>query len=240
MTNMAAGMDATVVGLQYAYDLEFETVQDIAKTLVPVVQAKMPSKTTPIRLVAYSYGTVVALELAYALESLGYTPGTVVLIDGSPTMMKELLKKEMDVAEDHIFQTLLICHLMSFYLTSELVVKNYERIAKCKDLDERIDAAIEIVKGVITLENPNYNRVVAKTIYKRLLALLHYTPSYTKIESKICLIKPTQMTLKHISEDMNCSDLTEQPLTVDSFEGNHITIVDSEEVIEKINTIFCS
>ncbi|VEN61337.1 unnamed protein product [Callosobruchus maculatus] len=239
MGNLAAGLEAKVVGLQYAYDLEFETVQDIANSLVPVIQRRVPSKSTPIRLVAYSYGTVIALEVAHALEALGYAPGTVVLIDGSPTMMTELLKQEMDVGEDHIFQTLLICHLMSFYLSSDVVAKNYEKIFKCKTLDERIDAGVEAVTAVVPLENPDYNRVVARTIYKRLRALLLYTPSYTQIKSKICLIKPTQVTLKHVSEDMNCTELSEQPLIVETFEGNHITIVDSEEAIQRINSIFC-
>nr|CAI5861058.1 unnamed protein product [Callosobruchus analis] len=239
MGNLAAGMDAKVVGLQFAYDLEFETIQDMALSLLPVIQQRMPSKPTPIRLVSYSYGTVIALELAHALESLGYAPGTIVLIDGSPAMMTELLKQEMDVGEDRIFQTLLICHLISFYLSSDVVAKNYEKIFKCNTLEERIDAGIEVVTAVVPLENPDYNRVVARTIYKRLRALLLYTPSYTKVKSKICLIKPTQVTLKHVSEDMNCSELSEQPLVVETFEGNHITIVDSEEAIQRINSIFC-
>ncbi|VEN39582.1 unnamed protein product [Callosobruchus maculatus] len=125
MRKMAAGMDARVVGLQYVYDREFDTLQDMVRSLVSVIQQRISSKSTPIRLLSYSYGTVVALEVAHALESLGYVPGTVVLIDGSPTMVAEMIKQIISVGEEHVFQMLYIRHIMSFYLSSDVFNKHH-------------------------------------------------------------------------------------------------------------------
>nr|CAI5818381.1 unnamed protein product [Callosobruchus analis] len=239
MDKIAAGMDAKVVGLQYVYDLVLETPQDIAMSLVPVIQQRVQSKSTPIRLVSYSYGTIIALEVAHALESLGYAPGTVVLIDGSPAMLREVFRQTRDVDDEDLFQTLFICHVMSFYLPPDVIAKHREQILNCNNLDERIHTAFEIVISVVPLENPNYNRLVAKTAYKRVTTLDTYKPSYSKIKSKIYLLKSTQATLSNMSEDMKCLELSEQPLTIETFAGNHITIIDSEKVIHRVNSIFC-
>lgn len=73
-------------------------------------------------LVAYSYGALVALEVVSILESRGYC-GTIIIIDSSPLQQKQMLLN-LGIESDKIFETALLCHLLSFYVSFEEIGKH--------------------------------------------------------------------------------------------------------------------
>lgn len=66
-------------------------------------------------MVAYSFGVLIALEVAVLLEQLGHH-GEIICIDGGPDLLKKLtsiLTSSND--SDSLLQTGLICHMLSMY-----------------------------------------------------------------------------------------------------------------------------
>lgn len=66
----------------------------------------------PLTIVAHSFGAVVAGELMASLEQLGYN-GTLIFIDGSPLLMKELGSKQLQFENELQLQMGVLFGLMS-------------------------------------------------------------------------------------------------------------------------------
>lgn len=86
------------------------------------MQNKM-SKTEPFVLVAYSFGSLVGVELTALLEKNGYN-GKLILIDGSPKMIKQLLQQQLVTDSEAMFETTAMCAVMSLYMPWEDVVRH--------------------------------------------------------------------------------------------------------------------
>ncbi|KAJ8976879.1 hypothetical protein NQ317_001203 [Molorchus minor] len=230
---LSAQLDANAICMQYLMDGEEETIAEMADSVMPYVK-KHIKKDVPFNIVAYSYGTLIALEVVSRLESKGYT-GTIICIDGAPLLMKEMLKS-LNTDSQHIFETALLCHLLSFYVSSEVVLKYKESIFKCNSWQDRLDLGAAIVKQRVGLEG-HYQKKVASSIYRRLNALKLYSPSYSKLKSDIKLYKPKIGSIRGLPEDYGLSEFCEKPLEVMTFEGNHVTILENEMVAEALNAI---
>lgn len=61
------------------------------------------NKKIVVRIVGYSFGSVVSLELTRILEAQGYKV-ILYLIDGSPELMAQLVKNNLDTTSDENFQ----------------------------------------------------------------------------------------------------------------------------------------
>lgn len=79
-------------------------------------------KSEPFTFVAYSYGSLVALEMVHILESRGYS-GTLICIDGAPLLLKFILKS-LNAESEQTFQSSLMCQLLSFYIPNEKIAEN--------------------------------------------------------------------------------------------------------------------
>lgn len=64
-------------------------------------------------IVAYSYGSLQAIELALKLEASGYK-GKLLFIDGAPSVLKALLNNQVTGGiTEHQLQTAILCAIMS-------------------------------------------------------------------------------------------------------------------------------
>ncbi|KAJ8946531.1 hypothetical protein NQ318_004667 [Aromia moschata] len=228
--SLSSHLDAHVICLQYASVAKEETVADMAKAVIPVIE-ELVTKDDPINIIAYSYGTVVALEAVSILQSRGYRC-SVMCIEGSPKLMKGMLDP-LYMESTEVLETALLCRLLSFYLPLEAVSTHQESIFKCNSWDERVELGIEIVKQNINVDQ-NYQREVANRIYRRVQALKTYTPTYDPLESDIKLYKAKHQVTDNIEEDYCLSQLFKKPVEFEVFEGNHATVLDNEELANTI------
>lgn len=72
-------------------------------------------------------------------------------------------------------------------------------------------------------------------IQRRLLAVKQYNPSYAKIKSQVYLFKPKVTFIPEEEEDYCLSELTELPVEVRYFEGDHFTMLQNLELGHAIN-----
>lgn len=82
------------------------------------------NKRTPFTIIGYSFGGVVAVQLAALLEEEGRI-GRIILIDGHPAMIKELVKEQIPDADcDASAETHLLCALLQLYIPVEIIMKH--------------------------------------------------------------------------------------------------------------------
>ncbi|KAJ8946537.1 hypothetical protein NQ318_004673 [Aromia moschata] len=227
---LSSQLDAHVICLQYLSESKEETIADMANAVMPVIEEHV-TKDDPINIIAYSYGTVVALEAVSILESRGYRC-SVMCVEGSPKLMKGMLDA-VNVESTEVFETALACRLLSLYLPLETVSTHQESIFKCTSWDEKVELGIEIVKQNINVDQ-NHQRKVANRIYRRVQALKIYTPSYAPLESDVKLYKAKYQVTDNIEEDYCLSQLFKKPVEFEVFEGNHATVLDNEELANTI------
>ncbi|KAG5860726.1 hypothetical protein JTB14_035063 [Gonioctena quinquepunctata] len=188
----------------------------------------------PFTFLGYSFGSIITLEVVNILESKGYH-GNVILIDGSPAVLKQMLV-EMNLETLQILETYLLCHLLSFYLPPEVISQHQENLLKCESWDARANMATNLV-GERSTYGPASQKLVANGIYGRIRALETYTPSYSKLKSKIKLYKPRDSNIRGFEVDYGLSQISEQQVDIEVFDGNHVTILDNLEVAKALNSL---
>ncbi|CAH1187511.1 unnamed protein product [Phyllotreta striolata] len=233
---LAANLVAPAVAFQFWETTEFATIQDIARSLLPAVE-KHVEKGEKFNFVLYSFGSLIGLEIVHLLELKGYV-GNVVIIDGGTVLMKQLAQSWLQESE-RMFETGLLSHLLSFYLPTEVISENQEKLLKCDTWKERLEVAKDIIRP-ITPDKLELHTKLANGFYNRIKAIDAYSPSYDKLKSKLRLWKPAVGLTKDIEEDYGLSRISESPIDIETFDGNHLSILHNRLVAESINSIITS
>ncbi|CAG9770336.1 unnamed protein product [Ceutorhynchus assimilis] len=224
---------ADLVGLQYPNSSQRDSIKDMAKECLPFIEERL-SRSKPFNIICYSFGGTVALEAVALLEQKGYL-GTVICIDSSPDYL-QALTRVLEVESDDKFQVSLICHLMSLQISYEIISKHVESLLKLNSFEERIKLAQQIV-GNSTPHSPEHQRDCAISIYKRIKAVVDWSPDF-KLKSKVILFKPVLTSIEIPDEDYGLSKFCENPVEVRVFEGNHASVLDNVEVALAANELF--
>lgn len=82
-----------------------------------------------------------------------------------------------------------------------------------------------------------YIKQIADAFHKRIKAIVRYEPTFPKLKSEVHLYRPISASLHNIAQDYGLSEVTEKPVNVTFFEGNHLTILENAEVAEAITKI---
>ncbi|KAJ8958992.1 hypothetical protein NQ317_011720 [Molorchus minor] len=224
-------LNADVIGIQFMDNNRQQSIPEIALSLLPYAKEHL-TKDTPFKIMAYSFGTVIALEVVSLLESQGYT-GTLVCIDGSPLMLKEILRNIHGEVDD-LFETALIIHLLSFRVSADVLSENQAAFMKCASWEERLQQAAGILKQHLG-HDPVYEMQMINGLFTRVKTLTEYTPSYCKIRSTVKLFKAATQIVKDVPDDYGLSQLLEEPLEVQVIDGTHLTILMNKKLINTIN-----
>ncbi|CAH1160281.1 unnamed protein product [Phaedon cochleariae] len=234
---MARHLDGDVLGLQFIHEECCTTVQNMAQKLLPVVEEHLKDSKT-FKMIAYSFGSMVALEIVHILESKGYE-GTVALVDGSPLIFKHNLIDKIGNSADseRVLQTLILCHLLKYYISAEAASQHEASLFGCESWDDRVEMAIRIVGDKSKLSK-EYQRSVSTGIYERTKCIMNYVPSFTSIKSKVKLYRSTLNSFSYPEEDYGLSGVCGHPVEVEYVDGSHISILDNVALPELINSLF--
>ncbi|KAL6424878.1 hypothetical protein ACFW04_010040 [Cataglyphis niger] len=152
-------------------------------------------------MVGYSFGSIIAIELARKLEIMNFK-GRLVLIDGAPEQIRMKINEHYLLnSSDVEFQIKVLITIMQLYdiKTSEKVLEEFE---KCKTWEERFDVFAKHFLEINTLLSPINLKTLCTTVYKHIAAARQYDPSILPpIESPITLLKPTLSHEYKIEED---------------------------------------
>ncbi|CAG9832341.1 unnamed protein product [Diabrotica balteata] len=235
-TTLASRLEAHAISYQYWDSVDYPNVQVLAETLLPKVEERV-KETEKFKILAYSFGAAIALEVVHLLENKGYI-GDVVVVDGGPSFVKKLTQPFSTLSEAE-FETSIVCHLMSFTLSSEIISKHQEKMVKCSTWNERLDLGEEILKqNDISEESIAFKRYLANGFYNHAKLAMNYEQSFKKIKSKITLIAPEESIIKDIEADRGLSTIATSEVGIITAKGNHVTVLENEEIGEIVNSIF--
>ncbi|XP_030748839.1 fatty acid synthase-like [Sitophilus oryzae] len=225
-------LEGDLYGIQFCNNNQKDTIEDMALTYLETVEEKL-FKSVPFKIVCYSFGGLVALQLVHELEKKGYH-GTVVCIDAAPDYL-QALSKILEVESDDKIQVSLLVHLMALRLPLDVVSKSWIPLSNCRNFDERLTLAEKIV----TTENIPLSNMKEITIssYKRLKATVSWKPTF-KLKSKVVLCKAKLSSVEVKDEDYGLGKISQYPVLVKEFDGNHVTVLENSDLANDINEKF--
>lgn len=193
-------------------------------------------------MIGHSLGGVLAIELAKVLEQNGLT-GEVVCADGSLLLFKRFMKAIMpNVEATHENAQNFILSQMAFEMMPELQPDAVRTVLlEEKTWENRIDKFISLNKKLIRKRefSDAYLKDIGYGISNRVKMVLAENEEYTgeKMQADITLIRPTKHLLADIDADYQLNRYTNGKVNVEFIEGNHLTMLDNEQLYKIINDI---
>uniref|UniRef100_A0A7G8Z9J8 oleoyl-[acyl-carrier-protein] hydrolase n=1 Tax=Meteorus pulchricornis TaxID=51522 RepID=A0A7G8Z9J8_9HYME len=213
--------------------MDYLSISEMANKLLPHVQTRNESRRDFV-IAAYSFGSLVAIELARRLEAEGLT-GRLILIDGAPELMKAIKDQQLTASCNEQLETNVLVGVMDMVapaLSGELFVE----LQRCTSWQEKLDKFIARIPTESLSISAEYQRDICTAVYKRLIALENYdVSSLPPLRSSIILLKPSMPSVKNVSNDYGLSKLTREKVEVYTIEGNHVTILDDTKIATAIN-----
>uniref|UniRef100_A0A336LXI7 CSON005087 protein n=1 Tax=Culicoides sonorensis TaxID=179676 RepID=A0A336LXI7_CULSO len=231
-TQIASKINLPVFMLQLRKTAHMIEASQIAESILKDLLKHVFNKTHTFRLVGYSFGTIITLEIARILEGLGKN-GKILLIDGSPQYLKQItrhLNNNKAEFTDSDVHAIMIKIMKSLIPLNEIQDKsNWNSFKKVliSTLAEHFKFSEEYCTEIIDS--------IASRI--KLMANAEEEPLRGKIRSDIVLVRPTDITLKVMSEDYGLSKYTEGKIDVKVLQGNHSTILENEGLLKIINAM---
>ncbi|XP_034946083.1 fatty acid synthase [Chelonus insularis] len=212
---------------------QYFSIFEMANQLLPHVLQRNKGRRDFV-IAGYSYGSLVAIELARKLEAEGLT-GRLVLIDGAPELMKAIKDQQLASASDEELETNVLVGIMDIYspsLSGELFVE----LQKCLSWVEKLEKFLHFLPAESLQISPERQGKICTAVYHRLIALQNYDISdLPPLRSSILLLKPSMPTLKSVTGDYGLSNITREKVEVYTIDGNHVTILDNLKIATAIN-----
>lgn len=225
--------------LQLMKSMEAVTIANIAQLSIETVQKCFATQKN-FYIVGYSFGSMVAIQIAQMLEKQGQT-GRLLLIDGSPAYLKRLATgiskstSKDDNVEDLLIMTL-FCNLCHAELTDEFSIK----LKECNSWITKMDVLHDFLSDEI---KSSYTKIYLHNMIAAMLNRLKAVWSVNveseaidhKLKSPITLIRPTHASFADIADDYELAKYSVEPIKVRYVNGNHLTMLDNVELTNIIN-----
>lgn len=181
---------------------------------------------------------MLAVELAKLLERNGLT-GEVICVDGSTMLFKRVLKALMPNMEPTYenVQNFLLSQL-AFEILPELQPDAIRSVLlEEKSYEDRVDKYISLMKK--RDYSDAYLKKIGLGLSNRVKMVLSEKEEFTddKIKSDITLIRPSINLVVDIANDYQLSQYTSGRVFVNFVDGNHLSILDNDELYQIINNI---
>ncbi|CAG9832335.1 unnamed protein product [Diabrotica balteata] len=232
---LASQLTAPAISYQYWDCVDYANVQVLAESLLPKVEDRI-NKNKKFKIIAYSFGSAIALEVVHLLENKGYI-GDVIIIDGGPTFTSKITQPFKALSEGE-YQTSLMCYLLTSSVTSDIILKQQENIFKCSTWNEKLDFCLDILKqNNFSEESIAFNRFLVNGIYNKTQLAMNYVQSFTKVKSKITLIVPEETIIPDIEPDRGVPSIAVNEVDIITAKGNHVSVLEGEEIGNIVNSI---
>lgn len=189
----------------------------------------------PFYIIAYSYGTYVALQLASLLEKAGFR-GQLMLIDGAPHFLTKLTRLHLDnQLEENDLYNLLFTSIVNLIFPEETKESIGLVFSSLPTLPAKMEKFMQYVVKQ-DLYSVNYAEQIVHAMYRRVrMAAFFDLDSIEQINSPIMLVRPSEVALQDIDEDYSLSKCTKGKVMVKVIVGNHTTMLDNPMLVQLIN-----
>ncbi|XP_044260170.1 fatty acid synthase-like [Tribolium madens] len=231
---VTSNLKSRLLGIQYSYKNPESTIRETALKILPFIEHQLPEKK--FNFLGYSFGALVALEIAQMLETKGFI-GKIVLIDGSPHYTKESILHFAPGETEAEIETMLLYNILGTVLPIEILEKSKTDLIKCSNFDERINKARALIPEELT-DKQKLEKQAAVTLQQRFKSIRCYTFSGKKIKSFVKLYKPEIPLVSGVDDDYKLAQLCDNQIEIMTVGGDHMTMLQQSELINDLNKIF--
>lgn len=212
------------------------TIQDVSQAVSDEICNVFSKDKENFYIVGYSFGAMIALELAQTLESKGLR-GQLVLIDGAPIFLKKLVFDQMPPTHsDDAVQSVLIHGIMRTIFPEEKVDVT-QIMTNFPTWEDRLEKLLDMSMDQY-LYSAEYLRKMANCLFKRIKMVIDYKAKANQmLKSPITLVRPTEISIVDVEEDYGVHKLTTGVTSVKYVEGNHLTMLDNTKLVQIINEL---
>ncbi|XP_034192524.2 fatty acid synthase [Osmia lignaria lignaria] len=215
------------------YDTD-QSVEEMAERLLPHVLERSKGRRDFV-IVGYSYGSIIAIELARRLEAHGLV-GHLILIDGSPDYMRAIRENHFEASTHEELQDKFLVDILNFCKSPTIAEFKLE-LDNCTTWYEKLEKMVQHTPPeVLKVYTPENQKTFSTFLFNRLCAIDKYNPtSLPPLRTPITLLKPTLQAVQLDDHSYGCSKLTYGKVNIYVVEGNHISMLDNSKVPAAIN-----
>lgn len=191
-------------------------------------------------LVGYSFGAIVALQLAQLMERSG-KEGRVVLIDGSPIYLQKFFVSMAATDTRTGIEDMLIM-LLFFNLTRANQTYDFiDQLRYAESLKKKTNLLLRYFPETLASEySTEYLGNIITAMANRLSIIFQANHTddmqqFVKLKSLITLVRPAHVSIADIPKDYGLEKYAEQPIDVRVVSGNYLKILSSDEVAEIVD-----
>lgn len=210
-------------------------LQTICDFMIPLV-LDLYANDNKFIIVGYSFGAMLSIQIAKALETSGKT-GKTILIDGAPKFLKTLATERLtENYTDEGLQTLIIANTLSSIFPEDGSDKIRTALLE-KTWEERLAKVVELSKAQ-KIYSAEYGILLMKSMFNRMKLTLALDLSKFAVLNKtpVTLIRPSDLSVIEIEEDYGLSSCSTQKIVTKFLEGNHMTILENPKLTELLNS----
>ncbi|XP_068717598.1 fatty acid synthase-like [Montipora capricornis] len=240
LRTLASNLSCPVFGIQYTVTSPRDSIHSLSTSYIKCLRETFPQG--PYRLVGYSFGACVAIEMALQLEETKEVD-SLILLDGSHTFVEarstwhreRLMTKKIGDWEPSVWAEI-IGYLVTVYANAVEQDKLLEDLRNEPSLEKQVQkTAAAVVKAKPALEE---NAVA--TFIASFFALLRMGEEYkpaSRLHISVHLIRAKIVDVlgKSLGDDLSLRELCDGDLTVSWVDGNHETFIEGKSALETVN-----
>ncbi|XP_070141375.1 fatty acid synthase [Drosophila kikkawai] len=227
-------LQSTAIVLQLHQLAHLETVLDIAQQSFEHIRPIL-KQTEPFYIIGYSFGTLVALQLAGMLENAGFR-GHIMLLDGAPHFLKRLTNLQLgSTFSDNDLYDLLFSSIVNQIFPEETKESVAEAFTNLGNISDKMSLFMQYVDKQ-NVYSKEYSATMINAMFRRVKMTYSLDlDSIRNLRSPITLVRPAEVSLQDIEEDYCVSTITSGKVALKVIEGNHTTMLDNPILSQIIN-----
>ncbi|XP_029725313.1 fatty acid synthase [Aedes albopictus] len=236
--DIAEQVKSPVYMLQLTKSLDCESIPAIVDRIIDEVCAILFKDFDDFAIVAYSFGSLIAIEISRYLQTKGIH-GKLLLLDGAPKYLKQWsLKLLNNNPSDDEIQKLILLALFAMVFPDQPPEK-VMAILELESFDDQIEKLIEL-GAEPSGYSPEYIRNMTKALCKRIKIAAHLNLDEDQpLDLPVTLVRPTDAPFTDIEDDYGLANYTTGDKTLQMVEGSHVSMLENDDIVEIINHFGC-
>ncbi|NXO39594.1 FAS synthase, partial [Locustella ochotensis] len=241
---LASRLHIPCYGLQCTKAAPLDSIQSLATYYIDCMKQIQPEG--PYRIAGYSFGACVAFEMCSQLQAqqnASHALNSLFLFDGSHSFVAaytQSYRAKLTQGNEAALETEALCVFVQQFTGTEYN-KLLEILLPLKDLEARVNAAVDLITEIYTNINREALSFAATSFYHKLKAADKYIPD-SKYHGNVTLMRAKSHNEyeEGLGRDYKLSEVCDGKVSVHVIEGDHRTLLEGNGVESIIGIIHSS
>ncbi|XP_030143528.4 fatty acid synthase [Taeniopygia guttata] len=241
---LASRLHMPCYGLQCTKAAPLDSIQSLAAYYIDCMKQIQPEG--PYRIAGYSFGACVAFEMCSQLQAqqnASNALNSLFLFDGSHSFVAaytQSYRAKLTQGNEAALETEALCAFVQQFTGTEYN-KLLEVLLPLKNLEARVNAAVDLITGIHTNINREALSFAATSFYHKLKAADKYIPD-SKYHGNVTLMRAKSHNEyeEGLGRDYKLSEVCDGKVSVHVIEGDHRTLLEGDGVESIIGIIHSS